>query len=151
MIGPFSYSLNGEDFVGNFDSREAAQSAGAIAARRAEDSPTTFFVARVVKVDSKAAGHARAVLSHMAARAREEAGDAANRYLANLTPAQINDLDTDLEKTITAWLDKYHLTPDFYRVEAISQHPVVRVIENHMFATMDEVHDLGVGDTLAGN
>jgi hypothetical protein len=91
----------------------------------------------------------------MAARAREEAGDAANTYLADLTAAQINELDAELEKSILAWLNKNQLTPSFFRVEAIGEYPVNFEVENHMFVAMDadgeassEVHDLGVDDTI---
>jgi hypothetical protein len=147
MIGPFAYSFNGDDFLGSFPNRDAALAAG-VAACRGNDAATTIFVGRVVTVDPKASGHARAVLSHMAARAREEAGDAANSYLADLTAAQVNDLDKELEKTVLAWLGKNKLTPSFYRIEAVGEYPVNVVTENHMFPSLDEVHDLGVGDTI---
>jgi hypothetical protein len=137
MLGRYAYSMNGEDYVGSFTAREAAEAAALEAARRSAEPPVTVFVGRIVAAVPATSGHAREVLSHM-------------RYLANLSAAQVEELDCELEKTIVSWLNKHELMPQCFRVEAISEHPVPATPENHVLPRADEVHDLGVGDALAG-
>ena len=67
MFGKYGYSFNGEHYVGAFADRDAAAAAGVEAARREAVQPATVFVARVIPADPKASGHARVVLSNMAA------------------------------------------------------------------------------------
>jgi hypothetical protein len=124
MSVEFAYSLNGEHFRGTFASREEALSEGLAAARRCDDSPQMVYVARRVGGDAMASGHARAIVSHMVSRAREEFGDAASGYLAGVPKAQVQELDNGIAKAIGAWLDANHLSPTFFTYEAISQHPV---------------------------
>ena len=124
MTGRYAYSLNGEHYRGSFESREEAVAEALEAARRSADVPQTVFVGRRVPGDSKASGHARAVLSHMTARAREEFGDAASNYLTNLSRRHIDSLDQALEMVILGWLQHNDLMPTFFKIEAIGEYPV---------------------------
>ncbi|MGA2232279.1 MAG: hypothetical protein ABSH22_15385 [Tepidisphaeraceae bacterium] len=148
MPGQYSYSFNGDDFTGRYETREEAQGAAFDAARRANLPPTTVYVGRVVEADPGAQGHALQILSQMALRLRRECCEGSERNLAQLTAAQVDDLDHELAGVIESWLKKNELTPTTCRVVAISEHPVPAEPENHLFSA-DEVHDLGV-EQLAG-
>jgi|GEM_PF-825267 len=153
----FAYSLNGEDYRGSFQAREAALLAAVATARLMPEPPSSVYVARMISVAPRTAGHARTVLSEMAAHAREEIGDAGLRYLANVTSEQIDDLDDELNKALERWLQRNNLTPTFFRVEAISEHPIPALPENHLFSRSpnggadSEVHDLGAVESFAAN
>jgi hypothetical protein len=150
MAVQFAYSLNGEDYCGAFASREAALETAFAAARRVAEPPLSVFVGRTVATAPKSDGHARGVLSEMAAAARQEVGDANLRYLANLTSEQVEDLDCKLAGTIRVWLNTNLLAPTFYRVQSISEHAVPSEPENHLYAeTPSEVHEIGVGQAVA--
>lgn len=151
MIGKFVYSLNGSEYSGNFDTREAAEAAGLEAARRRDPLPETVYVGRAVALDSMAGGHARAVLSHMAARASEQTADNRNRYLAHVSKAQSEELDAALENAILGWQAKHHLLPAGFRVESISQQAVPNPPAKRSRGGESEVFDLGVGDSVGGN
>lgn len=154
MKSRYVYSLNGADYVGAFDTRQAAERTAIAAARRSSIPPATVFVARAIPMDAGAGGHAGAVLANMSARARQDGRDANGQYLGHLTSRQVEDLDAALETVILAWLDRHHLTPACFHVEAIGEHPVPtaaqnhtvdkRECENHVFASADEVFDLGI-------
>jgi len=151
MIGKYVYSLNGSEYTGHFETREAAESAGLVAARRSDLLPESIYVGRAVAPDTMASGHARAVLAHMTARAREQSADGSFTYLADVPKAQIEELDKSLETTILGWLAKHELLPTFFRVESISEHAVPIPPENRQRPVEKEVYDLGVAETVNGN
>jgi len=146
MIGKYAFSLNGEHFQNSFETREEAVTAGIEAARRAADSPQTVYVGRRVPADPKVSGHARAVLSNMAARAREEFGDAASAYLANLSKPQIEQLDDNLELTILAWLESNNLLPTFFKIDSIGEYSVPTSGQHRNGESIAEVQEIGSGD-----
>jgi hypothetical protein len=143
MAAQYSFSLNGEHFRGSYSTREEALADAIAAARRGADSPQSVYVGRRVLADPKASGHARMVLSNMAARAREEFGDAGSSYLTQLPKQQVESLDESLEKTILAWLERNNLTPTFFKVEAIGQYPVPSYSGESSAADFREVQEIG--------
>ncbi|MGD0463744.1 MAG: hypothetical protein ABSB74_14755 [Tepidisphaeraceae bacterium] len=143
MSDKFAYSLNGEEYRGVFASRQEAVSEALEAARRCSDAPPTVYVGRRVAADSKATGHARAVLANMAARAREEFGDAASSYLTGLSKQQLQDLDESLELVVLGWLQRNGLTPTFFKVEAIGEYSVPRSTAERSGEQQGEVHEIG--------
>jgi hypothetical protein len=145
MVGKYAFSLNGEHYRGNFDSREEAVSEALEAARRSPDVPQTVFVGRRVPGDSKSSGHARAVLAHMAARAREQFGDAASNYLVNVNKSQVDSLDGMLETVILGWLERNELMPTFFKMEAIGEYPVPVITIARSLGEAEEVHEIGGG------
>lgn len=145
MVGKYAFSLNGEHYRGNFDSREEAVAEALEAAHRSPDVPQTVFVGRRVPGDSKASGHARAVLAHMAARAREQFGDAASNYLVGVNKLQIDSLDGMLETVILGWLERNDLTPTFFKMEAIGEYPVPVISTARAASEAEEVHEIGGG------
>jgi hypothetical protein len=147
MSDKFSYSLNGELYRGSFTSREEAIAEAMEAARRCSDTPPTVYVGRRVLADPKAGGHARSVLSHMAARAREEFGDAASDYLSGLPKQRIENLDEALELVILGWLQRNELTPAFFKVEAIGEYPVPNATSDRASEPDREVHEIGCGES----
>jgi hypothetical protein len=146
MTPKYAYSLSGDQYRGPFDTREAALAAAIDAARHSSTSPQSVFVGRMVPADAKAGGHARSVLSNMAARAREEFGDAADEYLNTLPKAQIEKLDQDLELVIRNWLQAGGLMPTFFKVEAIGEYPVPATKENRDPTDYREVQEIGSGE-----
>src|SRR5580700_5293446 len=76
MVGTYAYSLDGQRDVGSFETRQQALTVGLDAVRQRQTPPESVYVGRHIPADPKASGHARMILSNMAARAREEAGDA---------------------------------------------------------------------------
>ena len=88
----------------------------------------------------------------MRERAHVAAGDDSASYLAHVTADQARDLDGALEATILRWLANYKLGPQFHRIEAVSEHPIIsQAYEGFGTNGTDrEVHDLGVEtiDTL---
>jgi hypothetical protein len=145
MVGKYAFSLNGEHYRGSFASREEAVAEALDAARRAADVPQTVFVGRRVPGDSKASGHARAVLSHMAARAREQFGEAASGYLANLDKTQIESLDEMLQTVVLGWLEHNDLKPTFFKIEAIGEYRVPVSCTVRSAPETREVHEIGGG------
>jgi hypothetical protein len=146
MHPKYAYSLNGEHFSGNYSTRDEALTAAIDAARRAENSPTSVYVGRRVPADPKATGHARAILSNMAARAREEFGDAGSSYLTKLSKHQIENLDKSLELVILGWLEHNELIPTFSKVEAIGEYSVPRPVSQYTSDEYREVHEIGVAN-----
>jgi hypothetical protein len=146
MIGKYTYSLNGEHYRGEFASREEAVAEALQAARRSPLAPQTVYVGRLVPGDPKAAGHARAVLAHMAARAREEFGDSASQYLAQVSKPQIESLDQSLELVIRGWLDQNNLMPKFFKVEAIGEYQVPDASAPRANGEARETQEIGSGE-----
>jgi hypothetical protein len=145
MVGKYAFSLNGEHYRGGFDSREEAVAEAMEAARRSPDVPQTVFVGRRVPGDTKASGHARAVLAHMAARAREQFDDAASNYLATVSKSQLDSLDGMLEMVILGWLERNELMPTFFKMEAIGEYPVPSITIARAVSEAEEVHEIGGG------
>src|SRR5205085_3440829 len=103
-----------------------------------------IYVGQRVAGDPQADLHAWELITSMRDRARASVGDDAAAYLKNVTNEQIKDLDGAIEATIQRWLGNYKLGPAFFRIEAVSEHPV----PTHTHAgfgkkTDDEVHDPG--------
>jgi hypothetical protein len=143
MKPQYAYSLNGEHFRGSYSTREEALADAIAAARNGVDSVQSVYVGRRVLADPKASGHARAVISNMAARAREEFGDAGSTYLNGLGKKQVEALDGSLEKVIVAWLEGNLLMPAFSKVEAIGQYPVPAFSSDADASGFREVQEIG--------
>lgn len=126
MPARYAYSLNGENYTGAFGSREEALSAALGAAWDPGNlnPPQTVFVGRRVEADPHASGHARTLLREMAWQAHDEVGAPASSYLNKLSDDHIRELDGAIEHVLLEWLRKHHLTPTYFRVEGISEHPV---------------------------
>jgi hypothetical protein len=146
MIGKYAFSLNGDHYRGTFETREEAVREAFFAARNSETSPQTIYVGRMVQADPKADGHARSVISHMQARAREEFGDAGSQYLVGLNKPQIESLDNAIELAIRGWLSQNELLPTFFKIDAIGEYPVPTVSQNRGNNENREVHEIGSGD-----
>jgi hypothetical protein len=143
MHPKYAFSLNGQHFHGSYPNRKEALAAAIEAARQDQDSPQTVYVARCVPADPKAAGHARAVLSNMTARARGEFGDSASSYLTKLSRQQIDNLDKSLELVILGWLEHNELIPNFSKFEAIGQYPVPKAEFRDSADDSGEIHEIG--------
>ena len=144
MPARYAYSLNGENYTGTFAARDEALAAGVHAARESLDPPQTIYVARRVEADPHASGHARTVLREMAWQAHDEVGASAANYLHKLNDDQINELDLALEKVVLEWLRRNDLLPSYFKVEAISEHPVPQPPARALRSSdTEEVHQVG--------
>jgi hypothetical protein len=143
--GTYAYSLDRETFSGVFNSRREAFQAGRIAAERLHSQVTEIYVGQRVAGDPQADLHAWEVIKSMRERARAAAGDQAASYLKNVTAEQAKDLDGALEAIIERWLTNYRLSPSFFRIEAVSEHPLPTVAQVYSNGD-DEVYDLGTSE-----
>jgi hypothetical protein len=88
-----------------------------------------------MSADPQADGHARQVVNAMRRRARERVGEDALDYLKAVNDEQLIDLDRALEAVVTRWLANYKLSPTWYRIGAVSEHPMPLV---HQVASSSE-------------
>jgi hypothetical protein len=147
MIGKYAFSLNGDHYRGSFETREEAVREAFYAASQSETQPQTVYVGRMIQADPKADGHARCVISHMQARAREQFGDAGSQYLVGLNKPQIESLDNAIELAIRGWLSQNELLPTFFKIDAIGEYPVPTVSSARgSNSDLREVHEIGSGD-----
>lgn len=142
MAGKYAFSVNGDQYIGAFDSRDEALRKGLERASGMAIPPQSIYVGRRVAANPQAGGHARAVLANMTARSRE-LSDAAGGYLGHLSPQQIDDLDSAIEYAVLGWLSKQELMPTFFTIEAISEHPVPSPSISREDTNNGEVQDLG--------
>jgi hypothetical protein len=126
MPNRFAYSLNGENYTGDFASRDHALAAALDAARDPLNlaQPQTVFVARRVDPDAHTAGHARTILRAMAWQAHDEVGAPAANYLHQLSDDLIAELDGAVDHVVSDWLRRHDLLAKYFTVEGISEHPV---------------------------
>jgi hypothetical protein len=145
--GTYAYSLDRETFTGIFNTRDEAFRAGCYAAERLHAQVNEVYVGQRVAGDPQADLHAWELIKCMRDRARATAGDEAVGYLTHVTNEQAKDLDGAIEATLLRWLTNYKLGPGFFRIEAVSEHPV----PTHTHAGFgkksdDEVHEIGESD-----
>jgi len=126
MPNRFAYSLNGENYTGDFASRDQALAAALDAARDPLNlaQPQTVFVGRRVDPDTHTVGHARTILRTMAWQAHDEVGAPAANYLNKLSDGPIAELDAAVAHVVSDWLRRHDLLPKYFTVEGISEHPV---------------------------
>ena len=143
----YAYSYNGEDYTGSFATPEEAV---AEAARRSEglsSPPTEIYVGVIVHADPQTTDHAEHIVESMNRRAHVDYGDAASRYLLNISKEQVAELDRDIAKTILAWLERNKLMPTFVKVQGIQQYPVPYPgFTANKTETNNEVNEIGVGE-----
>lgn len=141
----YVYSMNGENWVGNFETREGALEAAIAKCSGAIDPPGTVFVAEVASGEELATGLGKIVIDEMRARARGTEGGA--QFLRGLAASQVRDLDGQLEKTVIGWLQKHNLRSQSMKVEAISEHAVPMPHRGlSRGVNGKEVSDLGVSE-----
>jgi hypothetical protein len=139
MTKRFAYSLNGNDWAGDFSSRKEARLAALEAARSLDELPATVFVGAVIAADPQIAGHARELVGRINSRA-ESAGT--GEYLNSLKVEQVEDLDREITGVLQNWLVKHKLLPTSFHVNAISEYPVP-LPPTVTSGPSDEVRDIG--------
>jgi hypothetical protein len=121
-MSQYVYSLNGENWAGAFETRDAALAAAIAKCSGAIDPPGTVFVAELATGDAFADHLGKVVVEQMRAKAR--GSEAGAKYLRGISATAMKDLDSDLERTVISWLQKHALLPQTSKVEAISEHSV---------------------------
>ena len=143
MRGTYAYSLDRESFTGVFNTRQEAFEAGCRAADRLNAAVTEIYVGQRVAGDPQANLHAWEVVKSMRDRARAAAGDDAIGYLAHVSEDQARDLDGAIESVILRWLGNHKVGPTFFRIEAVSEHPVPTVTHACFGKPEREVSEIG--------
>jgi hypothetical protein len=102
-------SLDGEHYSGDaFDTKEEAINDGKVGY-----GGDPFYVGQICEIKATQLLDIDWMLESMAERAQEEAGDAGEDYLCDVTKKQ----KEDLEKTLEKWFKKNKLNPCFYGIE----------------------------------
>lgn len=122
---PFSYaySLNAEDFQGDYSSREAAIE-GALEEVDDEETIDTGVVVRQAASSYTVTGLAARIIETMQDVACELVGEAHEGWLEYVSDEQVKELDSAFKRAIDQWADRHDLHPEFGRVEEVQQHPV---------------------------
>jgi hypothetical protein len=120
----YSFSLDRQVWTGRFSSRKQAAEAAIAHAIQQATPPETVYVGQRVDPDLRAYGHAQALVDTIRRRVREDNGDTAEGFLAQVSPKQIADLDRALEATIIDWLKRHDLDPKWARIEAVGEYPI---------------------------
>ncbi len=138
----FVYSFDRETFSGRFATRREAINAALAAAAADANQISTIYVGQQVTPNPRAFGHARTIVDTMSRRVRDDAGEAGEKFLRKVPEKLVNELDSALEQTITAWLEFHNLMPAA-KVESISEHAVPLPASVRSYGSASEVHDLG--------
>jgi len=134
MKGAYVYSLNGENYTGAFDTREAALAAGLEHAAQEADSPTAVYVGQRVMASPETDGHSDPILARMRERAVARQEGAGPQYLRRVNDQQAAELDDAVQSVLLHWLKKHDRMPTRFNIVAISEHPVPLP---HVLATDD--------------
>jgi hypothetical protein len=146
--GSYAYSLDRETFTGVFNTRDEAFRAGCIAADRLHAQLNEIYVGQRVAGDPQADLHAWEVIKSMRDRARAAAGDDSTGYLSHISAEQAKDLDGAIESAVLRWLANHKIGPQFFRIEAVSEHPMPTVTHAGFGRCEDdEVHAIGDSDS----
>jgi len=147
MNPTFVFSLDRETWLGEFPSRQTAVAEGIRKAQAHPDSISTVYVGQKIVPSPRASGNARQVVDAIARKMKDDAGDIADDFLGGVTEQQVMDLDKQIEQATMGWIEKNDLSPHFYLVEAISEHPVpIATFQIDTSSKDDEVTELGVSD-----
>jgi hypothetical protein len=144
-MSQYSFSLNGENWSGAFDTRESALAAAMQKCDGASDPPGTVFVGEIQGGDVFADHLGKILIDEMRARSNGAEGGG---HLRKIHPEQLDELDAQIERVVVGWLQKHRIMPPSFKVEAISEHlrPVAHRGLDRSSANGNEVRDLGVGD-----
>lgn len=140
----FAYSYDREDYTGSFATPEEAVAEATKRSEGLSSPPTEIFVAQLVEADPQAHDHAQRIVESMSQRAHVDFGDPARKYLKQVPPKLVKELDEAIAQTILGWLRKHDLMPTFVSVRDIRAFPVLTP-ESRVGprGTNGEVHDLG--------
>lgn len=140
----YAYSYDREDYTGSYATPEEALAAAVNHLEGLASPPTEIFVGQLVDSDPQAHDHARTLIHNMANRAHVDYGDPAARYLKNVPPRLVQELDDALAQTILAWLHKHNLMPTFVQVKGIREYPVpLSRADTRHHVSEREVHEIG--------
>jgi hypothetical protein len=146
----YAFSLNGENWSGAFDTRDAALRAAIQKCSGAVDPPGTVYVAEIAAGEAYADRLGAVAVKEMRSRARSRGVEGLARWLRDLSATQLVELDAQIERTIVAWLAKNDVMPQSSKVGAISEHSVPLPHRGLARASNNgnprEVQDLGVGE-----
>ena len=112
------YSKNGENFYGEFDTKEEAiEEAIEEAKEDYGDDCTEIYIGNPVLFVPEV--NACSVIDNLIENACEHGGEYADSYLTNISKEEINDLEKRLTETFNQWAKETKNEPTFYGVENI--------------------------------
>jgi hypothetical protein len=136
---PFCFSLDRENFTGEFSTREEAKTAGLNAAAGSSAAVDAVYVAKRQPINPQADHHADRVVADMVERMRIKNRE--ENFLEEVTEQQLADLDASLEHAIVQWLGRHQLGPA-PRLISLSEYPVTNP-KGHGPSRNDEVVLMG--------
>ncbi|MGE5608851.1 MAG: hypothetical protein ACM359_06340 [Bacillota bacterium] len=147
----FAYSYDREDYTGSFSTPEDAVAAAVANAEGISSPPTEIFVGELTQADPQATDHAEQIVEAMNRRAHVDYGDAASRYLRNVTKEQVKDLDQSIAQAILGWLQRNELMPTFTKVRNIREYPVPYPGQTSLRPASQptEVNEIGISDEVS--
>jgi len=126
-FSPFCFSLDRENFSGEFATREQARDAGLAAALLSNSVVDAVYVAKRQPVDPQGDHHADRIVADMRERMRIKF--AQENFLDDVNEQQLADLDAAVEYAIAHWLNRHQLGPA-PRLVSLSEYPVTH--PNHL-------------------
>ena len=145
-MAKYAYSYDREDYIGAYDTPDQAFSAAVQRAEELSNPPMEIYIGTIVEADPQATDHAERIVEAMNRRAHVEYGDSAQKYLRNLNPQLVKELDAELANTILAWLKKHNLMPTFVRVREIHERPAPLPGTSRMASVEATDRPLGPGE-----
>lgn len=124
MANRYAFSYDREDFTGSFNTPEEAFRTAVERSQGVSSPPTTIYIGQIQDADPQASDHADQVIAAMNQRAHVDFGRSAQKYLRQVTKAQVKELDQALATAIVGWLSKHDLMPRFCKVAAVREYPV---------------------------
>lgn len=141
MAETYAYSLDRDNYHGNYTTRSEALAAAMEALKGFDGIPEGIWIGQWVPVDPQTEGHAETLVRRI--HDRFEASTGNSDFLKRVGEHELAELDTAIDQAVRAWLAKHNLAPRPTRVRALSEHPVPNV--SHVPFNMNEVetHILG--------
>ena len=127
--GQFTYNLYDADVWQNsgFDTKDEAIEAGNEAAKLCKKDK--FFVGQVELVEVPLID-ADDVTERLRESVYDDIGEVAEEFLLDASKEQVAELGEGLNGVYLAWLEKYGLKPNLYRVKNIEEVKVQKVLES---------------------
>jgi hypothetical protein len=113
----YSYSPDGEQFWGHYESREAAIEAGFITYEH-----NHIYTGINGKVGPFTPRVADEVVDQLQEAADELCGEASQGFLTTVSVAQLDRLEAAIQKTVNDWVAAEGFTPTFFVVHHVREH-----------------------------
>jgi hypothetical protein len=123
-VGKWVYSTSDDVFRTNdyFDTKEQAIEGGKVDFTWEGKCPP-FYVGQVESADFAVYVDPDGVLENIAQSVYDEVGEVAEDYLKHVDKAHFQELEEELNKVVSKWMDKFGYRPNFFKVVNIEKIP----------------------------